>query len=234
VKNFFGVLTNSGILDITDHLGASTPEEYLGCKVLMRGYIADKVELSRCLGLKPSTRTSDVELMSYAFRKWGRSFQSHVLGEFAAVIFDMQTKTGLLTHDALGLVPLFYTQKPNGLFFSTDILDIVDNKSSEALDQEYLADLISIGFITGDRTPYSRVRRLLPGRSLWWFGGQFEEIKTWNLADLPAVRCSNDLEYEEQFRSLLEAGVQASLDEQGVNWIALSGGVDSSSRRGDF
>jgi asparagine synthase (glutamine-hydrolysing) len=28
---------------------------------------------------------------------------------------------------------------------------------------------------------------------------------------------------------LLEAGVQASLDEQGVNWIALSGGVDSSS-----
>jgi asparagine synthase (glutamine-hydrolysing) len=229
VKNFSGILTNSGILDIADHLGASTPDEHLGCKVLMRGYIADKVELSRCLGLKPSTRTSDVELMCSAFRKWGQSLQTHVLGEFAAVIFDMQTKTGLLTHDALGLVPLFYTRKPNGLVFSTDILDIVDIKSSEALDEEYLADVISIGFITGERTPYSRVRRLLPGQSLWYSDGQFEEIKTWNLADVPAVRCSNDLEYEEQFRSLLEAGVQASFDEQGVTWIALSGGVDSSS-----
>lgn len=230
MKSFCGKLTKDGLTDVAHHPSAAALEQHLSCRILMRGYIADRRELGCHLGLDhPSLQTGDTELLAHAFRKWGRNLQTHVLGEYATVVFDERSKTGLLTHDALGFEPLFYTQKPTGLAFSTNILDVVDLKSAETPDEEYLADILSVGFITGKRTPYPGVYRLLPGQSLWWSDGQIQELETWNLAKAPAVRCVDDFEYEEQFRSLLEAGVQAALDPLGVTWVALSGGLDSSS-----
>ncbi|HEV2643456.1 MAG TPA: asparagine synthase C-terminal domain-containing protein, partial [Candidatus Elarobacter sp.] len=85
------------------------------------------------------------------------------------------------------------------------------------------------GFTTTARTPYPSIRRVLPGQSMWWCDGELRPLRTWDLADVPAVRCRDDAEYEERFRALLSAGVHAAREPVGPTWVSLSGGLDSSS-----
>jgi asparagine synthase (glutamine-hydrolysing) len=229
MNGFCGYLTPSGALHWSNYPEEYSPEEHLGCQVLVSGYIADRNRLNRRVGLDSARRPSDGEILAHAFRKWGHSLQAHVLGEYAAFIYDARARTGLLTHDALGLAPLYYTHRSEGLAFATDLADLVDVAASEAIDDTYLADFMAFGFITGERTPYLSIRRLLPGQSLWWSDGQLRELRSWDLADVPYVRCHDDGEYEEQFRALLADGVKSALDPSSATWISLSGGLDSSS-----
>lgn len=227
MTDFCGRVTAAG--GMISQLAASSVTEYLGCQVLMQGYIADRADLIRQLGLDALSLRSDGELIVHGFRKWGCELQARVLGEYAAVVFDRQQKTALLTHDALGLVSLFYVLGPESIAFSSSLVELIDAARCQTIDGEYLADFLVNGCMTSERTPYPSIRRLVPGRSLWWSGGKTREIETWSLADNRPVTCRDDREYEEIFRALLKAGVTASIGRTGTTWIALSGGLDSSS-----
>jgi len=228
VNIFSGRLTAFGTLAAVLRPGCSITE-FLGCQILVRGYLADRNALRRQLGLDPVGQLSDSEILAHAFRRWGQELQAHVNGEYAAVILDLSAGAALLTHDALGLMPLFFSHRNDGLSFATHLADLVDVATSDTLDAEYLADFLVFGGVTSERTPYPSVKRLLPGQSLWWSDGRLRQIRSWNLADVPPLRCRDDAEYEEQFRGLLHSGVQAALAPAGATCIALSGGLDSSS-----
>ena len=226
-NGFSGELTRRGALEVVED--AARCVEHLGCRVLACGYIAGRAALCERFGLAPSSRPSDGELLAHAFRAWGRDLQAHVLGEYAAVVYDVQAQTALLTHDALGLVPLFYAPRSGGVAFATDIVDLVDEGAATTVDDEYLADFLAAGSTTSERTPYVSIRRVLPGQSLWWSDGALHTLRTWDLADVPPVRCRDDAEYQERFRALLSEGVRAARDPAGPTWMSLSGGLDSSS-----
>ena len=223
---FCGCLTPVGRLAVASGPDLSAPEEHLGCRVLVHGYLADRTALARRFGL---SRATDCELLAHAFRCWGRDLQAHVVGEYAAIVYDLQAKSALLTHDALGLAPLFYSRRSGSVAFATHIVDLLDAATSASVDDEYVADFLAYGFMSSERTPYTGVTRLMPGRSLWWSDGRVHELTTWNPADVPPVRCRDDGEYEERFRALLSAGVDGACDPAGPTWISLSGGLDSSS-----
>jgi asparagine synthase (glutamine-hydrolysing) len=225
-NEFHGLLTSSGTLDV---FAGALPEEHLGCRVLARGYLADRTALCERFGLLAPARPSDGALLAYAYRAWGRELQAHVLGEYAAVVYDAQARIALITHDALGIAPLFYARRGGGVAFATSIVDLVDDVAAADLDDEYLAGFLASGVMTGERTPYASIKRVLPGQSLWWSDGEPRVVRTWDLADVPPVRCRDDGEYEERFRTLLAAGVRAARDPSGPTWISLSGGLDSSS-----
>jgi asparagine synthase (glutamine-hydrolysing) len=227
VKNFCGRISSHGVFEVLPKPEAPDWEEHLGYQLLIRGYIAARADLRRRFGLEQGLR-SDGELLAHAFRAWGSNLQAHVLGEYAVVVYDPIEKTGLLTHDALGLTPLFYSQRSGGVAFSTRINHLVDASSAQSLDEEFLADFLVRGSSTTERTPYSSIQRLMPGRSLWWSGRQLKQIQTWRLDDLPTVLCKDDGEYEERFRILIGDGIKAATSTEGPTWIALSGGLDSS------
>jgi asparagine synthase (glutamine-hydrolysing) len=227
VNGFCGRLTALGALEFAPE--CSPPDECLGCQVLVSGYIADRDDLRHVFSSDAAFQPSNAELLAHAFRKWGPQLPAHVIGEYAAVVWDVRANTALLTHDSLSLAQLFYAPRSEGLAFATHVADLVDDAAAGQLDDEYLADFLARGFITGERTPYRSIRRILPGQSLWWSEGRLRPVRSWNLADVPSRRYGNDAEYEEQFRALLGAGVRASLAGPGPTFISLSGGLDSSS-----
>ncbi len=227
-KGFRGCLKGLGTQDVGLSAGSCRPEEHLGCQVWLHGYIADRKELGRRLGLD-CARTTNCELLAYAFRKWGHALQAHVLGEYAAVIFDLHGQVALLCHDALGLAPLFYAPGADSLAFATNLPDLADLTASGPVDDEYIADYLAFGYMVDERTPFRSIKRLLPARSLYWAHGQIRHVINWDLSAVSAVQYRNDEEYEEQFRALLEAAVSAALDRGGVTGVGLSGGLDSSS-----
>ena len=200
---------------------------YHGCRILFRGYLADRADLCRCLGLQ-NEHPSDAEILAHAFREWGRNLQAHVLGEYAVAIYDPAAKIALLTHDALGVVPMFYSTGLDSITFSTRISDLVNLAAARSLDEEFLADYLVRGTTTTSRTPYRSIRRILPGQTIWWSNGCIKEFRTWTLDDVSDLPLMSGAEYEEQLLFLLDAAVRSALDAVRPTWLALSGGLDSS------
>jgi asparagine synthase (glutamine-hydrolysing) len=229
MSDFSGELAvRDGAKFVVRHAGAGARGEHLGCIVLARGYLADREELRRRLGLDSADQPTDGALLAHAYRRWGSRMQGEVNGEYAAVIYDVGAATALLTHDALGLTPLFYELAGDRVRFATDLADLAAGHAAGDLDREYMADFLAFGFVAGERTPFVGIRRLLPGRSLEWSHGGVRELHTWELDDVSPLSYGSDREYEGHFRSLLQAGVRGSLDPSGPTWISLSGGLDSS------
>jgi len=226
---FHGRFTEDGVLEIGADFNSCLPEEYLGCLVFVRGYLSERLNLLQALGLYAADRMNDAKLVAHAFRRWGADLQAHVLGEYAVAVLDQHTQTLLLTHDALGLVQMFYSADGGGVSFGTHLIDLLETTPRRELDDEYIATYLARGYLTTDRTPFVSIKRLLPGMCFTWSKGAYRCVRKWNLADVTPVRLRNNGEYEEQFRSLLEAALRATVNPGGTNWVALSGGLDSSS-----
>lgn len=131
----------------------------------------------------------------------------------------------MLTHDALGIGPLFYARSGDRTTFATDLLDL---PAGDALDDDYFADYLATGYIRTARTPYRGVSRLLPGETLVLTPAAARPRRTWNLADVVPLRYRDPADYQHHLRELLRDGVTAALGTTGTTWIALSGGLDSS------
>jgi asparagine synthase (glutamine-hydrolysing) len=171
---------------------------------------------------------SDDEFFAKAYKWWGRNLQSHVLGEYAVCVADQTRPAFLLTHDALGLVPIFYSRQSNKLRFATHLDDLVCKSEGFSLDEEYIADYICTANVISSRTPYSGIHRIMPGQSLEYINDRFVTAQTWDISDIPPITLGSDEEYEEHFRYYLCKGVEASLVGAGNTWCELSGGLDSS------
>jgi len=155
--------------------------------------------------------------------------QARVLGEYAVAIVDERAGRAFLTHDGLGVMPLFYGRHGDDFLFGSHLEDLVALTGVGELDEEYLADVLSLGVHLGERTPYRHLRQLLPGTSLRWEGGRVFVRKTWDLSSVRSIEGISDEECEERLRSLLREGVTAALRADGPVWSELSGGLDSSS-----
>ena len=197
-----------------------------GCAVLFSGYLANAQTLREELGLGGGA--DEAAVAAHAYRRWGEDVQQRLLGEYALVLFDPHARSALLTHDAVGLAPLFYEERAGELLFATDLLDLIGLLADDRLDAEYFADYLATGYITGARTPFAAVKRLVPGTTLRWSPAGSALRRTWDLADAGPPSRLSQRENEARLRELLTAAVRSSLGAHGQTWIALSGGLDSS------
>jgi len=228
VKRFIGRLENRFGHGLEGH---PLPETYDSIQVLHRGYIANSAELL----LEGKRRgeslagAPDGLFFAKAYSWWGDGLQSKVLGEYSVAIYDSQRLRLLLTHDALGLLPLFYADYSGTVVFASHLDWLVRFIGPGDLSVEYITELLTSGLHTGARTPYRKILRLLPGQSLTCADGGLVVRQTWSLASREPISYKTDEEYEERFRGLIGQGVSAALRGCSTVWGELSGGLDSSS-----
>ena len=86
------------------------------------------------------------EVILHSFLLNGTDFVKKLRGAFAMAILDQSQKTLYLFRDALGLRPLFYSQKSQTLVFASEIKALFQYPGIEpALDLEGLTELLSLG-----------------------------------------------------------------------------------------
>jgi asparagine synthase (glutamine-hydrolysing) len=206
------------------------PERYWQCQLLWRGYLVNRDDILREAKQRQARLRdgSDAELMALAYRWWGETTASRLLGEYALAIYDEPTSSLFLTNDSFGLLPLFYSVSTPGLVFGSHLEDMVAVTGVGELDEDFIADYVSSSFHPPERTPYRAIRRLNFGHSATWTGHKFRVVRTWRPDGAAAATVSNR-EYEEQFLSLLNDAVMGALQGDGPVWSELSGGLDSSS-----
>ena len=172
---------------------------------------------------------TDAAIVMMAFLKWGGSFLTRLVGDFALSLWDPDSRELLLARDAFGTRPLFYHLTPERILWSSELEPLLYAKGVNLeIDDEYIADYLvyEVGL---DQTPYREIRAVPPGHSLIVREGRPRLRRFWSLDPRSEIRCRDDREYEECFRQLFRDSIKCRLRADAPVWSELSGGLDSSS-----
>ena len=71
-----------------------------------------------------------------------------------------------LFNDNFGLFPIYYTNNPISIAFSSSISDLLEIDKSRQLDDAAIAVFLRVGWFIGDTTPFVDIKALPPGAQL--------------------------------------------------------------------
>src|SRR5712672_1983320 len=173
---------------------------------------------------------SDTETIVHLYEEYGPDCVQHLRGMFAFAIWDRDKKTLFIARDRLGIKPLYYLLTSERLLFGSEIKVLLAHGSIRPeFDRANLPEFLAFGYLSGDSTFYSGIRKLPPGHTMEiGLDGQPKIRQYWDL-DVSSTHESRDQSYYVQsYRELLEGAVASHLMSDVPLGVFLSGGLDSS------
>ena len=172
-------------------------------------------------GYKFKTKT-DTEVLVHGYEEYGNDFFVKLNGMFAFALWDDNKKQLLLGRDRVGIKPLYYSLRGKMLLFGSEVKTILANPLyKKSIDEESLKRYWYFGFLPGDSSMFTKVKKLLPGHVLKVSQKGNEIIKYF---DFPEGKNKN----EESLDKLLDSSVKSQLVADVPVGVFLSGGLDSS------
>lgn len=193
------------------------------------GRLDNRDDLISMLRDEIQKNATDAAIVLAAYRKWGTSFPSRIVGEFAFSLWDPRSRTLLLARDHVGTRALFYHCDERRITWTTDLnilLDLAGNKLR--INEEYIAEFITRRPDPA-QTPYKNLHAVPPAHVITVASGWPQIKRFWGLDPTREVRYQTDAEYEEHFRHLFREAVSCRMRSDRPVWSELSGGFDSSS-----
>jgi asparagine synthase (glutamine-hydrolysing) len=205
-----------------------------GQVVALDGYLENREGLRGALGLPPEAlgTFSDAALVLEAWKRWGEDGLKRLNGPIVVAISDLRDPRGprtVLYREPLGRRGLHYLPTSGALLVATEpsALLAAPFVSSE-LDERWLTQYFALSRPTDNRTPFSAIRKLLPGECLVCTPDGIRLAREPLELGRRSVRYRNEADYADRFRSLLDQAVERSLIDSGERvGIMLSGGMDS-------
>ncbi|HEY3364448.1 MAG TPA: asparagine synthase (glutamine-hydrolyzing) [Symbiobacteriaceae bacterium] len=198
--------------------------------IVYNGELYNTPEVRRELaaaGHTPRTR-SDTEVVLLAYMAWGPASLERLNGIFAFGIWDEAGQQLFLARDRLGVKPLFYAQRGNGLLFGSELKALLAHPAvPPEVDEDGLHEIFGLG---PSRTPghgvFKGVSELRPGCYLTFDRKGLQRRQYWSLVSRPHT---DDLDTTaETVRHLVVDAVQRQLVSDVPIATLLSGGLDSS------
>jgi asparagine synthase (glutamine-hydrolysing) len=172
---------------------------------------------------------TDTEVIVHAYEEWGERCVERFNGMFAFGLWDGRHKKLLLVRDRLGVKPLFYYVDEGKLLFASEIKGILQHPGlSTELDHSALYDYFSLNYIPSPKTPFARIRALLPGHWLTVENGQVKTAQYWDLRFAGSEQVRTEQQWVEEILGLIQDAVDRRLIADVPLGGFLSGGIDSS------
>jgi asparagine synthase (glutamine-hydrolysing) len=156
---------------------------------------------------------SDTETIVHLYEEYGPYCVQHLRGMFAFAIWDRNKKTLFVARDRLGIKPLYYQLTPERLLFGSEIKVLLAHGTTHPeFDRAALPEFLAFGYLSGEDTFYSGIRKLLPGHTMEiGLDGKPKIRQYWDL-DVSSTHESRDEKYYVQaYRELLEGAVSSHL-----------------------
>lgn len=170
---------------------------------------------------------SDLELAARFVMRDGGVRARLLLGDFAFVAWDPDTRTVLAARDTFGVRKLFHTDLTSGTICFASHASLLASESR--FDDRYLVERICQCGSDPRCTVYSDVSAVAPAGLLRIRNGRCSLSSFWSPTDVARGPAMAEREQCEAFRELLVASVRLRLGDGGNIWSHLSGGLDSSS-----
>lgn len=173
----------------------------------------------------------DTELLVHFYEDSGYDLCASLRGMFAFAIWNEPKKELLVARDRLGKKPLYYTQLGDTIFFASEIKALLCCEDvPREIDPVSLDQYLTLGYVSGPRTMFRGISKLLPGHLMTFSNGHLTIHEYWDVTSQDAtVPCSDR---EEDWLEWLDASLQEAVRLRLVSDVPLgaflSGGLDSS------
>src|SRR6266851_5650380 len=173
---------------------------------------------------------SDTETVIHLYEEYGADCVQHLRGMFALAIWNRNTKTLFIARDRLGIKPLYYQLTPERLLFGSEVKVILAHGGIRPeFCRAALPEFLAFGYLSGEETLYSGIRKLLPGHTMEiGLDGGPEIRQYWDLDASSPHESRDENYYIRNYRELLEGAVNSHLMSDVPLGVFLSGGLDSS------
>jgi asparagine synthase (glutamine-hydrolysing) len=196
---------------------------------ILNGEIYNFQELRRELIAAGHTLASDsdTEVIPHLYERHGDDFVHHLRGMFAIALWDRRSRKLILVRDRVGKKPLFYTERPDGITFASEIKSFfADPAQPRQPDPVALHLFLSLGAVPAPRTAFCGIRSLPPAHRLVYAGGRTRIDRYWN--PYPSETLAVDLpEAADLVRDAVRGAVRRRMQADVPVGAFLSGGVDS-------
>ena len=108
----------------------------------------------------------DAEVVPHLYEEHGEACFERLRGMFAVALVDERRGRLLLARDRLGIKPLYLAELEDGLAFASEIAPLLALGASDEPDPEAVSHYLALGYVPGDATGLTGIRRLLPGHLL--------------------------------------------------------------------
>jgi asparagine synthase (glutamine-hydrolysing) len=208
---------------------ASYDENYI---IIFNGEIYNHWEIRNELEPKYKFNSkTDTETILYGFIEYGKDILKKLNGIFAFAIFNKQTKELFIARDHFGVKPLYYYCDNNLFWFSSEIKSILPLNFDKELDLEAIENYLTFLYSPGEKTPYKKVLKLLPGHFISLNINNYESFTISKYYDIPFDNSrfnKNEEELIEELENLLTRAIERQLLSDVPVGFFLSGGLDSS------
>ena len=176
-----------------------------------------------------SSNSTDVEIVSAAYERWGSDCFAQLIGDWAISIWNPGNRSLILAKDPIGVRHLYYSFDNTQVTWSTilDPLVLLAGKTF-LICEEYIARWLAY-IPAPQQTPYVGINAVPPSSAVFLGPGRRTITKYWDFDPAKRIRYHTDAEYEEHFRAVLATAVQRRLRSDRPVLAELSGGMDSSS-----
>ena len=197
--------------------------------VVFNGEIYNYRELRRDLLKKKHkfSSDSDTEVLVHLWEEYGSDMVRKLRGMFAFAIWDNSKKVLFAARDHIGIKPFYYYVVDEVLMFASEIKAILKWDGYEkAVDRESLNDYLGFGYVSGEKTLFSGIKKLLPGHCMMFRSGKLSVKKYWSNKFTQDITDENIA--VSKLDRLFDKSVEVRLMSDVPFGAFLSGGVDSS------
>ena len=200
--------------------------------IVVNGEIYNHQELRRDLEKKGHRfrSHSDSEVVVHLYEEGGDHVPELLRGMFALAIYDARTRRLLLARDRFGEKPLYYTQRPDGFAFASELAALLADPGTDADVSPAAVDLyLSLQYVPAPGSIFRQVQKLPAGCLLEVAcGGEARVRRYYQLSYQPTLHALGEKEAAERVRAAVEDAVRVRLMSDVPLGAFLSGGLDSS------
>lgn len=153
-------------------------------------------------------------------------------GMFAFAIWNTRERELILARDRVGKKPLYYTTASDGtLHFASELkaLEVAGLVNRDDIDPVAFAQFWQYGYIFGERTIYTNIKKLLPGHYAIWQDGCFQIRQYWDCPfGVGELRTESLSTLTDELEAILSDAIRLRLVADVPLGLFLSGGIDSS------
>lgn len=216
-------------LSAAGHMPMSSPDGRYW--IVYNGEVYNFAELRAELETKGVSFRSntDTEVLINLYRLYGPAMLARCNGMFAIAIWDTQERRMFIARDRMGIKPFFYAIQDQVFFFGSEEKSLFAAGVRAVFDESTWLELLCFRYVSGSRTPYQGVSRLLPGHYMFVQDGKVEIHQWWNLEDAsgspPLIQTAQQA--TESLLELLDNSIRLRRISDVPVGVLLSGGLDS-------
>ena len=172
--------------------------------------------------------SSDSEVLIKLFELYGTQMLHRLNGMFAIVIWDKLEKKLTVLRDRMGVKPLYYSFYNETFYFASEQKALFVAGVPLKISDNGMQEFIFNRFVTGEKTMYENVYKLLPGHFMTIEeNGKITTTKWWDLkAEIQnQEKIKNPIEW---FQNTFDESIKLRMVSDVPVGVLLSGGLDSS------